>query len=210
MAGKAGPGMARFGMFQHGRRVLDRRGGVWSVQVWQGKAGEAERGKEWKGPVWSSRQLKQEIQMKAEKELLTRMARRNGGVLMVDDVLNEAQSEDSILHKHFEWDDSEAADLYRKQQARALIQRCKIQMVESDPVEIRAFVSLPTDRSNGGGYRLTSEVVGNEYMKEELLHDIRLTISRWNKKLHLLDQNLSELLVEVERRVTITEERRAA
>lgn len=148
--------------------------------------------------------------MKAEKELLTRMARRNGGVLMVDDVLNEAQSEDSILHKYFEWDDSEAADLYRRQQARALIQRCKIQMVESEPVEIRAFVSLPTDRSNGGGYRLTSEVVGDEYMKAELLHDIRLTISRWNKKLHLLDQDLSELLVEVERRVTAFEERRAA
>lgn len=148
--------------------------------------------------------------MKAEKELLTRMARRNGGVLMVDHVLNEAQNEDSILHKYFEWDDSEAADLYRRQQARTLIQRCKIQMVESEPVEIRAFVSLPTDRSNGGGYRLTSEVVGDEYMKAELLHDIRLTISRWTKKLHLLDQDVSDLLVEVERRVAATEERKAA
>lgn len=148
--------------------------------------------------------------MKEEKDLLTRMARRNGGMLLVDDVLKEAQNEDSILHKHFVWDDSEAAELYRKQQARALIQRCKIQMVESEPVEIRAFVSLPTDRSNGGGYRLTSEVVGDEYMKSELLHDIRLTISRWNKRLHLLDQDLSNLLVEVERRVATTEERRAA
>lgn len=148
--------------------------------------------------------------MKAEKELLTRMARRNGGVLMVDDVLKEAQDENSILHKHFEWDDSEAADQYRKQQARALIQRCKIQMVESEPLEIRAFVSLPTDRSNGGGYRLTSEVVGDDYRKAELLHDIRLTISRWTKKLHLLDGDLSELLIEVERRVATAEERKAA
>lgn len=147
--------------------------------------------------------------MKSEKELLTRMARRNGGVLQVDDVLNEAQSEDSILHKYFEWDDSEAAHLYRRQQARVLIQRCKIQMVETEPVEIRAFVSLPVDRANGGGYRLTTEVVNDEYMKSELLHDIRLTISRWTKKLHLLDQDLSELLAEVERRVQ-TEDRRAA
>ena len=147
--------------------------------------------------------------MKSEKELLTRMARRNGGVLQVDDVLNEAQSEDSILHKYFEWDDSEAAHLYRRQQARVLIQRCKIQMVETEPVEIRAFVSLPVDRANGGGYRLTTEVVNDEYMKSELLHDIRFTISRWTKKLHLLDQDLSELLAEVERRVQ-TEDRRAA
>ena len=147
--------------------------------------------------------------MKQERELLTKMARRNGGVLQVEDVLSEAQSEDSILHKYFEWDDSEAADLYRRQQARVLIQRCKIQMVETEPVEIRAFVSLPADRANGGGYRLTTEVVGDEYMKSELLHDIRLTISRWTKKLHLLDQDLSELLTEVERRVQ-AEDRRAA
>lgn len=147
--------------------------------------------------------------MKQERELLTKMARRNGGVLMVDDVLKEAQDEGSILHKHFVWDDSEAADLYRKQQARALIQRCKIQMVETEPVEIRAFVSLPSDRTEGGGYRLTTEVFGDEYMKSELLRDIRLTIARWTKKLHLLDKPLSELLTEVERRVQ-AEERRAA
>lgn len=148
--------------------------------------------------------------MKAEKELLTRMARRNGGVLMVDDVLNEAQSEDSILHKYFEWDDSEAADLYRRQQARALIQRCKIQMVETDPIEIRAFVSLPSDREAGGGYRLTADVVGDEFLKAELLRDIRLTVLRWTKKLNLLDRELADLIKEVETKVTQTEERQAA
>lgn len=148
--------------------------------------------------------------MKQERELLTQMARQKNGMLLIDDVLEEAKDESSILHKHFEWDDSEAADQYRRQQARALIQKCRIQLVETEPVSIRAFVSLPTDRGAGGGYRLTSEVVSDAGMKEELLHDIRLTISRWTRKLHLLDQDIADLLIEVETRIKQQPEERAS
>lgn len=139
--------------------------------------------------------------MELEKKLLTQMAKRNGGVLKVDDVIEEAKNVNSVLHQHFEWDDSEAADQYRRQQARALIQRCRIQLVETEPVKIRAFVSLPTDREQGGGYRLTTEVMGDEYLKDEMLRDIRMTIQRWTKKLNLLDQDLADLLLQVEEKV---------
>jgi hypothetical protein len=73
--------------------------------------------------------------------------------------------------------------------------------VEHDPIEIRAFVSLPTDRENGGGYRLTTRVLGDDGLKDELLRDIKLTIQRWNKKLHLLDQDLADLLLAVEEKL---------
>ena len=139
--------------------------------------------------------------MELEKKLLTQMAKRNGGILKVNDVLEEAKNVNSVLHQHFEWDDSEAAEHYRRQQARALIQRCRIQLVETEPVKIRAFVSLPTDREHGGGYRLTTEVMGDEYLKDEMLRDIRMTIQRWTQKLHLLDQDLADLLMQVEERV---------
>lgn len=139
--------------------------------------------------------------MELEKKLLTKMAKRNGGILKVDDVLEEAKNVNSVLHQHFEWDDSEAAEQYRRQQARALIQRCRIQLVETEPVKIRAFVSLPTDREQGGGYRLTTEVMGDEYLKDEMLRDIRMTIQRWTKKLNLLDQDLADLLLQVEEKV---------
>jgi hypothetical protein len=139
--------------------------------------------------------------MELERKYLTQIAKKNGGMLMVDQVIELARDEDSILHKHFTWDDTKAADAYRKQQARALIQRCKIRLVENEPVEIRAFVSLPTDRENGGGYRLTTYVMGDDGMKDELLRDIKLTIHRWNKKLHLLDQDLADLLLAIEERL---------
>lgn len=148
--------------------------------------------------------------MKEERKLLTQLAQRNGGVLRVDDVLEEARQEGSILHKHFEWDDSKAAEQYRRDQARALIQRCKITLVDNTPVQVRAFVSLPSDRDAGGGYRLTAEVVSDETMKAELVRDIKMTIARWNKKLHLLDQDIADLLIELDRRVDTSSEQRAA
>lgn len=149
--------------------------------------------------------------MKEERKLLTKIARQNGGVLKVEDVLTEARDEGSPLHKHFEWDDSEAAEQYRRQQARALIQKCKITLIDSQPVEIRAFVSLPTDREHGGGYRLTSEVLGDSRMKAELIRDIQLTITRWTQKLHLLDQDLAEAIIDLDTRVSKhIEERKAA
>ena len=139
--------------------------------------------------------------MNEERDLLMQIARRNGGVLKVDDVLEEAKSENSLLHKHFEWDDTAAADKYRRDQARYLIQKCKITLIENEPVSIRAFVSLPSDRDSGGGYRLTSEVVTDERRREELLHDIRLTIARWTQKLHLLDGDVADMLIQLETRL---------
>jgi hypothetical protein len=35
-------------------------------------------------------------------------------------------------------------------------------------------------------------------MKEEFEHDIRLTIARWTKKLHLIDTDLANLIVQLE------------
>ena len=60
--------------------------------------------------------------MKDEKDFLEQMARQNNGVLMVDDVIEAAKDENCVLHKHFEWNDTEAARQFRKDQARSLIQ----------------------------------------------------------------------------------------
>lgn len=139
--------------------------------------------------------------MEMERKYLTQVAKENGGMLLVDQVIDLARDENNILHKYFTWDDSKAAEAFRKQEARTLIQRCKIRLVEQEPVEVRAFVSLPTDRENGGGYRLTTRVMGDEGLKDELLRDIKLTIQRWNKKLHLLDQDLADLLLAVEEKL---------
>jgi hypothetical protein len=136
--------------------------------------------------------------MREERKYLEQMARHNNGVLMIDDVLQAAQDENNILHRHFEWDDTEAAKQFRREQARSLIQRCKITILDSTPTHVRAFISLPSDREAGGGYRMTANVLGNEDMKEEFIHDIQLTIARWTKKLHLIDIDLAKLIVQLD------------
>ena len=84
-----------------------------------------------------------------ERKVLTKIATKHGGVLQVDDVLHEARDEGSPLHKHFEWDDSVAAEAHRRYQARVLIQKCHIRLIESEPTTVRAFVSLQSDRDSG-------------------------------------------------------------
>lgn len=138
------------------------------------------------------------MSLEVERSVLVDIAKQHGGVLMVDDVLNEARNENSPLHDHFEWDDSVAADAHRRYQARVLIQRCKITLADSVPTQIRAFVSLQSDREMGGGYRMTTTVMDDEAMREELLRDIRLTIARWNQKLNLLDSITADLILRLE------------
>lgn len=138
------------------------------------------------------------MSLEVERSVLVNIAKQHGGVLMVDDVLNEARNENSPLHDHFEWDDSVAADAHRRYQARVLIQRCKITLADSVPTQIRAFVSLQSDREMGGGYRMTTTVMDDEAMREELLRDIRLTIARWNQKLNLLDSITADLILRLE------------
>jgi len=144
--------------------------------------------------------------MNEEKKFLEGLALRNGGILKVDDVIEAAKDESCVLHSHFEWDDTEAAKAFRKEQARTLIQRCKITLVNRPDTHIRLFTSLPSDRENGGGYRLTSTVLNDEQMKLELIHDIELTIARWRLKLHLLDDELCELLIAMEENIKARKE----
>jgi len=140
-----------------------------------------------------------------EKSVLMDIAKKNGGILQVDAVLDEAKDESSPLHGHFEWDDSVAAEAHRRYQARVLIQRCKITIVESEPTTIRAFVSLQSDREAGGGYRMTTKVMDDAALREELMHDIRLTIARWNQKLNLLDSVTADLIYKLETSVRVAD-----
>ena len=144
------------------------------------------------------------MKLDSERKLLTKLARKNGGMLLVDDVLTEAKDESSPLHKHFEWDDSAAAEAHRRYQARVLIQKCHITVVDVAPTTVRAFVSLQSDRETGGGYRLTTTVLDDDQMREELLRDIQYTIARWTKKFHLLDSITYDLLLKLEEQVTPT------
>ena len=137
-----------------------------------------------------------------ERRVLERLAQQNDGLLMVEDVLEEARDPQSILHKHFQWDNDKAAEAYRKQQARQLIQKVTVTIEKAPDVHIRAFVSLSTDQYEKGGYRMTANVLSDDNLKAQLLHDMQLALVKWKKQINLLDSETEEILDRLETVIT--------
>lgn len=127
-----------------------------------------------------------------EKDELLRLAEENDGLLTVDTVLDAAQRKSSPLHRHFEWDDSAAAHEYRRWQARALIAKCKIVVEEREDTVVRAFLSVPSDRTNGGGYRVSATVLSDADRREEIIAEMRRRADYWQRQATFLDPKIRQ------------------
>ena len=117
--------------------------------------------------------LKQASRIKGDAKVvggeLTRIKRKNYGILKPEVVVREAKKKKSPLHGFFEWDDGIAAEKYRIDQARHLIRSVVIEW-ENDPGEVivsRAFVSIKTDEE--WGYVDMGDALSDEEMREQVL-----------------------------------------
>lgn len=111
-----------------------------------------------------------------------------GGVIRPADVVEAARDESSPLHDLFQWDDSEAAHQYRLLQARKVLQ-VYVVVDEAKGENVRAFVSLTTDRTNaGGGYRAMAEVLSDDALREQLLQDAFVQFKNMRMKYKSLQQ----------------------
>jgi hypothetical protein len=140
--------------------------------------------------------------MKEERKFLEKLAKQSGGMLLVDTVLDAARDPRCILHKHFQWDDTKAAEAFRKMQARQLIQKCVVTIEKAPDVQIRAFVSMAADKVTGGGYRMMVDVLSDDDLKGQLLHEMQVTLVKWKKQMHLLDRDTAEIIDRLEGIVT--------
>ena len=146
--------------------------------------------------------------MKEERKFLERLTKARGGMLMVDDVLDAARDPACVLHKHFQWDDTKAAESFRRMQARQLIQKCTVTVEKAPDVQIRAFVSLAPDQHAGGGYRMMAEVLSDNDLKAQLLHEMQVTLVKWKKQMHLLDKETAAIIDALEGVIIKTAPRR--
>lgn len=129
----------------------------------------------WSGPQYavSAEKVAKHLQkLEDEKGSVTR-----------EDFLESARSEESEMHKLFEWDDTVAAEKYRLRQATDIIHSIKITVVEEEkqPVRMNAFV-IPgyTEKQFGkkGGYINIRKATENVDTKDWLLQDARKN-ARW-------------------------------
>lgn len=82
--------------------------------------------------------------------------RDKDGLLHIEKVVEAARDPDSPLHKHFQWNDGEAAHRYRLGQARALIRAQKIP-VRIGPLIIKAVAYVPSSNMTGA-YQVLSDI----------------------------------------------------
>lgn len=115
------------------------------------------------------------------------------GVLDPQDVVHAARNPNSAMHGQFEWNDGEAAEAYRLQQARALIKRVRVEVVRVDQevVHIPSFIRTGEKK----GYVETQVVVGTQAHSRAVI----ITLSQIATMLRNLGSpEVDDLLVSVE------------
>lgn len=84
-------------------------------------------------------------------ETLAKLSDAAGGKLKPKAVVDAARDTKSPLHRHFEWDDSAAAEAYRLDQARNLIRIVRVEDEAAEEGSHRAFLSI--NDASGVAYR---------------------------------------------------------
>jgi len=102
---------------------------------------------------------------------LRKVYEEKGGLVHPQDVVDAARPVHSPLHRFFLWDDTKAAEEYRKWQARELLQvTVEIIKTKDGDVPMQVFCSLSTDRVDGG-YRAMVDVLSDKQLRAQLLED---------------------------------------
>lgn len=121
-----------------------------------------------------------------EFEELTTLISINGGRVTAEQIVATAANPASTFHKHFLWDDTEAARRFRLQQAGALIRKFTIVRPSGDrTIRVPAFVKV---NDGADGYAPTQDVVTFTNLRDQ--YKVRLigTLERIVEELRNWDE----------------------
>lgn len=154
---------------------------------------------------------------KAAREELEKIREKSGGTLIPELVVEYAKKKNNPLHKYFSWDDSEAARLYRLQQARAVIS-VVVKVIPGTQTTVRAYVSVSNDRADAKKaarvaagkpepdddmekateYREITDVLSDEGRRRMLLADAYADLANFRRKYIVLTE-LAGLFKEIDK-----------
>lgn len=101
-------------------------------------------------------------------------------------VVDEARPEKSPLHQFFTWDNGEAGELWREEQARQLIRSVRVVRFDDKPSQLRKYVSVRAnpdeDRFDGTAYLAIEDVRENDEYKKQALDDALTELRGWRKR----------------------------
>lgn len=119
-----------------------------------------------------------------------RAIEKQQGLLTPETVVSFAQAEDSPLHKYFTWDDTAAAERWRQEQARKLIQSVNVTFLDDEGVEqsCRAFVNVKPDEDEqddaiaGQGYISLARSAKSGSYQLQVLEYAKGQLKQWKAK----------------------------
>lgn len=104
------------------------------------------------------------------------------GIVLPESVVEFAKNPKTALHECFTWNDGEAAEKWRLEEARRLI-RCYVIIEDAgSKKDVRAFVALRSDRSTGGGYRKLTKVLSDTELYAGLMEDAMIDLRAAQRK----------------------------
>lgn len=114
--------------------------------------------------------------------------REQHGSLSAEIVLNDARPEGSLLHRNFEWNDSVAAEEYRKDQARGLVQAVIVHRTEEhgDVTPLRAFVKINVGDVNS--YEPIHRVLSDASLRSIVLRQCKSEIGALRDKVKAFEE----------------------
>ena len=93
------------------------------------------------------------------------------GKLDPEDVVRESVQPDSVLHNVFQWDDTKAAESYRKEQARKLICSIRVEIVNNTiAYNVRAYVNVRENKDESRSYVPIQKAIENDHAYADLLN----------------------------------------
>ena len=115
--------------------------------------------------------------------------REKHGIIRPEIVVDESRDEDAVLHKCFQWDDKLAAESFRKEQARKLIDAIQVVIVNNNVnYSVRAFVNVRASDDDRRSYRPLTEAIHNEEMYKDLLSQAKEEMSAFVTKYSQIEE----------------------
>jgi hypothetical protein len=123
------------------------------------------------------------IKADPQKAIAQMQALEQAGNLSAKGLLDANRPEDAPLHNEFEWNDGVAAEKYREQQARHIIN--SIVMVQEDAQPVRNFFKVSDGNSN---YTSLSVIMERQDTREALLRQARRELAAFEMKYKVLEE----------------------
>jgi hypothetical protein len=119
-------------------------------------------------------------------EALAQITEKSKGHLTPKAVVGAARDAGSILHQHFEWDNSVAAEKYRLDQARSLIRAIHVADIMVDDKPARAFLSIAD--KGGTTYRTVDEVLSSQDLQQRVLEQAHRDLIAFETRYRSLEE----------------------